>query len=184
MPYAGATFDLVMFNQVLHHLDGEAGEAHGWPNLRRALAQARRVLRPGGALLINTCAQRQLTEGFWYAPLIPQAVERIARRYVPVDGLERLLEAQGFALSKCEVPLDETFYGERALDPTGPFDERWRNGDSVWALTTADELQQALTRLGTLEQSAATEVFIMQREQARRRSGQCTFVEARRLPER
>jgi ubiquinone/menaquinone biosynthesis C-methylase UbiE len=48
IPFADATFDLVTAFDVLSCLD-EAAE-------RAALAEMRRVLRPGGALLINTAA--------------------------------------------------------------------------------------------------------------------------------
>jgi len=181
MPYGDGEFDLVMFNQVLHHLDGEDGEDNDWPGLRQALVETRRVLRSGGVLLINTCTQQQLADGFWYAPLIPAAIERMARRYISVLALDRLLADHGLRPFAREVPTEDTFYGERALDPAGPFDHAWRNGDSVWALTTPTELMQALQQLQTMHDAETVDAFLAQREQLRHSLGQCIFIEARRV---
>ncbi len=178
MPFGDAELDLVMFNQVLHHLDGEGGGAGDWPSLRAALGEAQRVLRPGGTLLINTCSQQQLTDGFWYTPLIPAAVDRIARRYVPIPALRQVLGDLGFAAVDATVPKDEVFYGRRALDPTGPLDPAWRNGDSIWALTTEAELGEALSRLQAMLEQGQAEAFIAEREITRERVGQCVVLRA------
>ena len=179
MPYGDGEFDLVMFNQVLHHLDGEDGEGGGWPKLSQALAETRRVLRANGVLLINTCTQQQLADGFWYAPLIPLAIGRMARRYIPVPALLELLDEHGLRPVAREVPFGDSFYGERALDPSGPFDAAWRSGDSVWALATPTELQEALQQLQMMHDAGTVDAFVAQREQLRRGVGQCIFIEAR-----
>ncbi|MFQ5617103.1 MAG: class I SAM-dependent methyltransferase [Anaerolineales bacterium] len=179
MPFPDGQFDAVMFNQVIHHLDDErGGSANQWPNLRQALTESRRVLRDGGVILINTCTQQQITDGFWYAPLIPDAVAKLARRYIPVDVLHSLLAELQFDVGKPEVPLNETFDGNRAIDLAGPFDKAWRNGDSVWALATDTELQEALARLQAMREANEAEAFVSQRDALRQRVGQCVFIQA------
>ncbi|MDH5676569.1 MAG: class I SAM-dependent methyltransferase [Myxococcales bacterium] len=180
MPFGEAEFDLVLFNQVLHHLDGGAASQRGWPALRQVLGESLRVLRPGGVLLINTCSQQQLREGFWYAPLVERAVERVARRYVDTGSLKDILAGAGFERVEQWVPLDEVFYGARALDLRGPFDQAWRDGDSVWALVTPDELQAALQRIGAMIDEGRGEAFLAERERARQSVGQCVFMRATR----
>src|SRR5262249_31047601 len=52
MPFADSAFDLVLANYLLYHV----------PNLDRAIAELRRVLRPGGTLLAATNGQNHLHE--------------------------------------------------------------------------------------------------------------------------
>jgi ubiquinone/menaquinone biosynthesis C-methylase UbiE len=179
MPFADASFDAVVFNQVIHHLDDGCGPA--WPNLAVALSESHRVLRPGGLLVINTCSQEQVRHGFWYNALIPDAIEKLARRYVPLEMLCALLTERGFDVRGMDVPLDELFGGERYLDPAGPFDHGWRNGDSVWALVSPAELEAALARLGELHDAGEALAFVRQQDQPRRTLGQAVFVQARRI---
>ena len=50
-------YDAVLFNQVLHHLESGTDPAYG--GHARALAEAHRVLRPGGLATINVCTHEQ-----------------------------------------------------------------------------------------------------------------------------
>ncbi|MFQ5622855.1 MAG: class I SAM-dependent methyltransferase, partial [Paracoccaceae bacterium] len=74
LPLAAESFDVVMFNQVLHHL--EPPGATGFPGFRGAIAEAARVLRAGGLVFINACARRQMRRGFSYHALIPGAARK------------------------------------------------------------------------------------------------------------
>jgi ubiquinone/menaquinone biosynthesis C-methylase UbiE len=74
LPFEDASFDAVMTNQVLHHLDH--GEDPGFPVLRQAIGEFARVLRPGGGLVVNTCSRAQLLEGYWFWCLALDAGQR------------------------------------------------------------------------------------------------------------
>jgi ArsR family transcriptional regulator len=78
VPIDDATVDVAMFSQALHH--AERPEA--------AIAEARRILRPGGQLLILDL--RELHEGWVQAAL--------GDRWLGFkdDGLQQLLESGGF----------------------------------------------------------------------------------------
>ena len=89
LPFEDGCFDAVMVNQVLHHLADSPPD--GWPMLRRVLGEFARVLRPGGVAVINTCSHEQLRRGWWYASLVPEAVETIRRRYADREVLTALL---------------------------------------------------------------------------------------------
>ena len=82
-----------MVNQVLHHLPDAPHD--GRPTLRRVLAEFARVLRPDGAAIINTCSHEQLRLGWWFAALVPDAVETMRRRHADTDELNALLAEAG-----------------------------------------------------------------------------------------
>ncbi|MFO0617077.1 MAG: class I SAM-dependent methyltransferase [Polyangiaceae bacterium] len=176
MPLDAQRFDAVLFNQVIHHLDDLAGAAT--PNLRKALAEAHRVLRDGGAVVINTCSQEQVFEGAWYTRLIPEAVERLARRYVPIAKLRELLEELGFEVGEEIVPLGERFSGPDYLDPRGPLEKSFRDSDSLWALATPEELDRGLAELRAMIERGEAEAFVAQRDREQRAIGQATFLPA------
>jgi SAM-dependent methyltransferase len=177
MPFAAGQFDAVLFNQVLHHLDTPGGSTRHWPNLGRALAESRRVLSPGGVIIINTCAQEQLPRGAWYNALIPDAAARLAQRYVPLDTLGALLDELGFDVREPHV-LHEPFSADHYFDAAGPFDGSWRNGDSIWALATEHELEAALTRLRALQDAGEAEAFVRDHDRARQTLGHAQILHA------
>lgn len=86
LAYDTNTFDGLMCNQVLHHLETESG-AEDFSQIRQLIEEAHRVLRPGGVFVINSCSHRQLHDGFWWADLIPDAMGRMAKRFPTLDYL-------------------------------------------------------------------------------------------------
>ncbi len=80
LPFAAADFDMVMFNQVLHHL--EPLNEVGFNNHLHAINEAARVLRRGGVVLINTCSKAQIADGYWYYSLAPNARSRCLERTI------------------------------------------------------------------------------------------------------
>jgi hypothetical protein len=83
------------------------------------------VLRPGGVLAFNTSTHQQLRDGFWWADLIPEAVNKIARRFPTLAHMRRMLEAAGFRFGGIIVPLHEVLQGKQYLDPHGPLKQRF-----------------------------------------------------------
>lgn len=175
LPFDDATFDATMVNQVVHHLDGDDAS---FPNLGVALREIHRVLRGGGGLVLNTCSQEQIFEGAWYTALIPEATQRLAKRYVPIAKLRSMLGDAGFEVGEEIVPVGERFSGERYLDPAGPLDKAWRDSDSLWALATPAELERALDELRAKIASGAAESWLRARDDAQRPIGQATFLPA------
>lgn len=177
-PFADRSFDGVMFNQVLHHL--ETGEDAHYPGHRRALEEAYRVLRPGGVVVINACSWEQLEAGFWYYELIPEALARARRRSIPLDRLETMLDATGFASHGRIVPLDAVLKGAAYFDPTGPLRGTWRAGDSIWELVTPAEFRRALAKVRRLARRGELAAYFAGCDAARPRVGQVTFLPASR----
>ena len=105
LPWPDASFDRILFGDVIEHLDPEHG--------RRALRELHRVLRPGGRLLVHTAPNRLFTTGVW--PLARAALRALGhgssaasldfwiedtRRYhvheMTLHGLRRGMRAAGF----------------------------------------------------------------------------------------
>jgi SAM-dependent methyltransferase len=176
LPFADAHFDAVCFNQMLHHLDDAF--ARDFPALRRVLAQAHRVLRLGGVVVINTCSQVQLAEAHWYLHLIPEAAARLRRRYAPLETLEEMLAAAGFTFHGSFVPLDAVILGAQYFDIQGPLRKWWRAGDSVWSLATPGELDRAETTIRELSCRGELQAYFERLDAPRRSLGQVTFCYA------
>lgn len=178
LPLADESVDAVMVNQVLHHLDDDASA--DWPAIRGVVRELSRVLRPGGALMINICSQEQMTNGWWYLPLIPEAAEKMRRRHIPIELLQALMIEYGLYHEGCFVPVDGVMQGRHYFDGRGPLDERWRAGDSVWAMVQDHELEIVKAKIRALDDAGALQDFVRENDARRRHIGQFTFVCARK----
>ncbi|MFQ6023028.1 MAG: class I SAM-dependent methyltransferase [Acidiferrobacterales bacterium] len=178
LPFEDATFDGIMVNQVLHHLPDS--DAAGYPAYHRVLREFSRVLRAGGALVINICSHEQLARGFWPYTLIPEATENMRKRHIPIDDLATVLEDCAFSYRGRFVPLDAVIQGEAYFDPRGPLSKQWRDGDSIWAMATETELEQALARVRQLDALDELNDFVARYDAHRKNVGQVTFVFATR----
>ena len=180
LPFENARFDAVMVNQVLHHLPDSPSD--GWPALRRAFGELARVLRPGGVLTVNTCSHEQLRRGWWYAALIPEAVEAMRRRHADTDVLNGLLAESGLVPRGRIVPSDAVMQGDAYFNGRGPLDPAWRRGDSLWSIVPESELAGALERIRALDEAGALDAFVAERDRLRPSIGQIGFHHAVRGP--
>jgi len=176
LPLADADADGAMINQVLHHLPDEP--AKGWPLIRRVLGELARVLRPGGALIVNISSHAQLERGAWYVSLAPEALAAMRARHVPLDDLEAMLRESGFETRGRFVPVDAVVQGEHYANPRGPLDPAWRDGDSFWSILGEAQLARALERIRALDAAGELEAFVAEQDAVRRQIGQVTFVSA------
>ena len=177
----GSSFDAVMLNQVLHHLP-DTREDH-WHIRRQLFAELARVLRPGAVLVLNTCQPQQLRRGWWFYPLIPKALERMCERHLERSEIVELLTDAGFDYQGCNVPVDAVLQGAHYFDSQGPRQQRWRNGDSIWADVRDQELHEALKTLAQLHADGAISGLLADHERQRLEVGQVSFFHAiRRSP--
>jgi SAM-dependent methyltransferase len=177
LPFADSSFDAVMTNQVLHHVGDVEGA--GWAEHERVFSEYVRVLRPGGVLVVNTCSQRQLTQGYWYYALIPHAAEQLRRRYAPLAVIEQIAAAAGLVVTGRFVPADGVIQGSAYLDGSGPLRASWRLGDSAWSLAGAHEMTEMTRRVTALDEQGELEAFVAEHDADREEIGQITFIVAR-----
>ena len=174
LPFEDGSFDAVMTNQVLHHLDAPAAE--GWPEHAEAFAEYARVLKPGGVLVINTCSDEQIRHGWWAFSLIPTGRDEMARRYAPIEVLEELARANGLVGVGRYVPIDATIQGASYFDPEGPLSASWRRSDSTWSLAPEAEVGAMIETLEGLRDRGELEDYVDEHDARRRHVGQTTFV--------
>ena len=183
LPFADETIDGIICNQVLHHLDrgeGEDADVADFPNVRAFFREAFRLLRPDGVVVINMSTHRQVRDGFWWAALIPAAVDRMLRRCPSLERYENFFQQAGFVGFDVVVPVAEVLQGEQYLDAAGPLSAAWRAGDSTWSLATDEELSQALDNVTARLKDGSMDAFMEEREQLRAKIGQTTFLAARK----
>lgn len=178
LPLENESVDGVMVNQVLHHLNDDP--TTGWPTIRGVIAELARVLRRGGVLIINICSHEQISHGWWYMSLIPEAVERMRQRHVPIDALQGIMGECGVTHLGCFVPLDAVMQGRHYFNGRGPLDDSWRAGDSIWAMVNEDQLKAVQKKIRALDAAGELEQFVREHDARRRHIGQFTFVCARK----
>jgi len=175
LPFEDNSFDIVIINQVLHHIAG----SHKEDNVRILLKHFQRILRKGGAVIINTQDPKQHINGFWWAEIIPDAVQRLADRLVTVKWMHQAMKDLGFEIQLSESPSEPLMALEMYRDTQGPFKEGFRSGDSTWSLATEQELADGLKwyRSTVIEKDLAAE-YMRKREALRAKCGQTTSVVA------
>lgn len=174
LPFEAQCFDAVMMNQVIHHVPDTP--ALGYPALGAVFAECSRVLAPGGRLILNTCTHEQLRRSWWYYGLIAKALERCIALHAPVADLRRLLGACGLAVRDCFVPVTSVIQGPAYFDVRGPLRKDWRDGDSIWALATDDEIEGARREIAALDSCGKLEDYVERHDAPRSQLGQVTFI--------
>jgi ubiquinone/menaquinone biosynthesis C-methylase UbiE len=176
LPFDDETFDAVMINQVLHHMPDDPST--GFPQHRQAISEVARVLRPGGAFVLNTSSQEQLVSG-WYNRLIPQrAIDAFCGRFAPVDVLTEMLVSLGFEMHGRFVPLDALVQVDSICNPRGPLDPKWRDGNSLWSVLNENELDEVCGQIRQMARDGELTQFVERHSAPVRAVGQFTFLYA------
>lgn len=172
IPFEDESFDGIMCNQVIHHLDPE----NNYQQLKTFMQDAWRVLKTGGVFIIHTSSHIQLRESYWFYRLIPAAATINREKRPDIGDLFTYLQEQGFDRIRSMVPLNEVLQKAHYFDASGPLRETWRNGDSAWALATEKELQDAIKAVESVKEEHRFEHFIGRYEARRMQLGQSTFI--------
>jgi ubiquinone/menaquinone biosynthesis C-methylase UbiE len=181
LPLDDESFDVALMLWVLHHLDAEeARSTRKFPGARQALHEARRVLKRDATLLIGTTFPSQLLPdeggGCWYYRYFPHAARTLASRFMDIRELTELLRDVGFGISELQV-IPEVQYALRSLDPSAPFDPRFRDSDSIFAFAH-EELDRGLHALEQDITSGEVALHIAESVRALRSIGQGVILRA------
>lgn len=175
LPFGEGEFDAVLFNQSLHHVGNYEEQI-------KALTESYKVVKEGGILIIQTCGQDQLEDGYWYQALIPRAQKEHAKKIMPINDLINSLKEIGFEHKDSIVPYDELIQGkEQYLNVDGIFDKKWRGSDSFWGVVTESELKSAQEKIKGMKIEGTIDKYIEDSEEKRKKVGQVTFVYAMKV---
>ena len=174
LPFEDQSFDAVVINQVIHHLEEEGDP--GFPRHERVFNEFQRVLKPGGMLLINTCSREQIKNGYWYADLLPDAANRLARKYMEMDGLKALLEQCGLEFRDRIVSLDTVVQGKLYFEPERLLTAECRAGDSTFALLSDEQLRQFEADVKGMIDEGSFSGYFKEQDSTRPSFGQSMFV--------
>jgi len=131
IPLEAGSVDMIFTSMTFHHFTDRA----------LAASECRRVLRPGGALLVRTATREQI-ESYAYVPFIP-VTRALHEEVLPtLAEIRSVFESAGFRLISSELVT-------QTIAPT------WRvyaeklaaGGDSVLARVSATELEAGLERV-------------------------------------
>ena len=140
IPYDDDSFDAIAFIQVLHHLDNSEDTKEGkYPQLQKALCEARRVLKPNGVILIDTIFPEALF-GKLAQALVPKTSYSVKKQVIPVDHLLLNLESASFRNIKYVVrPNCNMFRSDAFKDIAIFLDPQMKNMTSLQTLLEKNE---------------------------------------------
>lgn len=138
-PYADASADVVLSTQVLEHVDSPT----------QYLAEAWRILRPGGTLMLST-------HGIWWHHPHPQDLWRWTG-----EGLGRVLGEAGFATHRFEGVCNLAAAGVYLLQD-GTYGRLPKRGPLRGAyFTVMQSLAAAVDRVGICDRARMAAIFVV-----------------------
>ena len=183
LPFENEAFDAVLTTQVLHHLvkSPELSDRTvdmDFEAVALAASEVSRCLKPGGVWVISTQTPEQHEQGFWWAPVVPNAAKALAQHFPSMNLLKDMLKKAGFSSFSTVVPPEPLVDLALYLDIEGPFSQEFRNADSTWSLATETELEQGLAKLRAKIDDGSAQAWLREREAIRAEVGQTTTVVA------
>ena len=181
-PFADSSFNVALYSFVLHHLRGDKASEREL-NTSLVLAEARRVLQPAGRIYVITCTREQMSEAgcMWYYRYFPEGAQALAERFLDLPVLKELLVKNGFRDIQTRLP-EHPEWTPLSFDTEGPFQQHWRDGDSMFAYyrDKEDLLHERLQNLRAEIRSGKAQSQIEAVKQRTETIGQAVLIAARR----
>ncbi|XP_045194240.2 ubiquinone/menaquinone biosynthesis C-methyltransferase UbiE-like isoform X2 [Mercenaria mercenaria] len=161
IPFPDASFDAVMFNLVLHHLE-ENPDGENFPTIEKALTEARRVLKPKGVLEITSGAPPRVYDRLWFVHLNQDIAKRHVKHYPHDRKWHEIFRKCGFnCVDYIHIYVDIPEHTHKALlDPEGPLKKEWRDCNSYWASATEEDLKVVEEKINEMKSAGTLEKFV------------------------
>ena len=181
MPHADNSFDGVMCNQVIQHVETDDTVEYR-TMLKKCIMETLRVLKPGGVFVCSTRAKEPRYEDlYWYCEFFPTAVLKQSTRVPTKDMMHDIMVDAGFEFLDAYKPSYRSVMSiEHYLNAEGPFDEGWRRGESFWSTVSDEELVSGLAKIRAKINDGTITEFIRNKEATRKMHGQVLFLSGRK----
>ena len=172
-------FDVIIFNQVLHHLVIHNDDTK-YDVIIHLIKELNRILKDDGVIIMNYTTNDQQKYSYWWSQLIPNIVDTIDYKFLSKDSVSELFHNN---IQNCELQfypvLDETLMEyDTYINPTNIFDVNWRNGDSLFTFLNFDD--KFKKNMSNLIENKEMINIINKSEIYRKQHGQSTSVVIRK----
>jgi len=143
LPFEDNTFDIVLHNQVIHHVV-YPDQPDPLYRVRAYLAEFHRVLKPGGLVSMNVLTPSN-NVCYWWATTGP-AGDKMVQYLYDTETTVSMLSAAGFDNITHHI-VCEPLLGEKHFQYEQCFSEEYRKADSGWAQHSEEELGLFLEKM-------------------------------------
>jgi len=182
IPFEPKSFDFVMTNLVLHHLDDDDSIKDDYSKTRTAIQQCFEALHgEGSALYISTSFVTALKSACWEYAAFPSSLSIIEQRYHDFEWWQDRLSAAGFQHVEQHTITEPLMDDEVYFTLENVFEAEWRKTDSTFARVTPEEVEAARTLLQpVIADKAKKKDFVQKYRELLQRHGHTAGIIARK----
>lgn len=165
LPFEDRTFDAVMFNLVLHHIE-ENAEEKGFPGIQETLHNTKRTLRPHGVLIITTVLPAIQRESIWIMQYHEGANEKMCKVFPSTEQFLAMFVKCGFQCVSAMNFLSKAtkMFIPNYCDHEAPLKEDWRKGTCMFQLLSDTDTAEVNEILLTLNRSGQLKQFMIEHD--------------------
>lgn len=148
LPFDNNYFDVIIINQVLHHLNDNTNEFIYHKNLFKEFD---RVIKPNGLFSLNTCSLENYIYGYWWTCYMLNETMEYCKKYCPHNIICNILENNNFTYTHkiCKEP----FIGEQYYNKNLIFDNNIRSMDTLWKYVNDAKYEEICNNIKNLGDS-------------------------------
>ncbi|KAK3086398.1 hypothetical protein FSP39_017873 [Pinctada imbricata] len=156
LPFQDQTYDAIMMNQVLHHLESDPDGNH-FPTTQKTFKEFNRVLKPDGVLIMTNTMKHQLY-GVWFYSILPTVLDRFSRRVPSNDDIIEILRNSDFDVETPMSYLGHDWFNDY-YNLEGPLNESWRMGHSFFSYASEEERRNGIESMKSMKENGSLKCF-------------------------